>query len=90
MKRGASIDIGLNFTIIIIIAMIILGLAMVFVLDVFKFADEKVPGTASDIVFHASPDNMLYPDQRPVDVGPGESYELLVSVFNSEWDSDEE
>ncbi|MBN1792810.1 hypothetical protein JW826_03960 [Candidatus Woesearchaeota archaeon] len=89
MRRG-SIDIGINFTIIIIIGLVILGLALMFVLDVFKFAHEKVPDSAPEIIFHASPDNMLYPEGKELKIKPGDSTELLVSVYNYEWSEEDD
>jgi hypothetical protein len=90
MRKG-SLDIGLNFTIIIILGVVIMGLAMWFVLYVFKYADEKMPQSAPEIIFHANADNQVYPEGREIKIHPGDSDELLVSIYNpGDWSSEDD
>jgi hypothetical protein len=89
MKKG-SLEIGVSFTVVMIVALVILGLFLVFVLNIFNFADEKFPKTAPDIIFHASSDEPMVPEARTVKVKPGEDSILQVSVFNNIWSPEDD
>ena len=88
MGKG-TIELGASMTFVIIVSIIILGIGLVFVLSLFKFADEKAPKSAPEIIFHANPDNLLYPEGKDIIIKPGESEQLLVSVYNAGWADDE-
>jgi hypothetical protein len=89
MKKG-SLEIGVSFTVVMIVALVILGLALVFVLNVFNFADEKFPKTAPDIIFHANADEPMIPEARTVKVKSGEDSILQVSIYNNLWGPEED
>lgn len=88
MARG-SIELGANLTMIVIVGLIILGIALVFVLKFFHFAETETPKSYPEILFHATADDKLYPEGKELKISPGGSDTLLVSVYNAEWSSEE-
>lgn len=87
MDKKASMELGVNAIIILIIALAILGLAMSFVTGLFKGGQKKLGGLIdrTDLPVHADPTNPIVFDSNEVFIktsGAGTAT-LIVSVYNN-------
>ncbi|MBN2459498.1 hypothetical protein JXB28_04405 [Candidatus Woesearchaeota archaeon] len=94
MDKKASMELGVNAIIILIIALAILGLALSFVTGLFKGGQEKLGGLVDrvDMPVHADSTNPLVFGSNEVIVkmtGNDKSATLLISVYNSNFQDGE-
>ncbi|KYK25617.1 hypothetical protein AYK26_05760 [Euryarchaeota archaeon SM23-78] len=89
MKK-ASMQLGINAIVVLIIALAILGLAMSFITNLFKGGESKLGGLIdrTDLPVHADSVNPLVFDFSDITVKAGRSAKLVVSVYNSDFGED--
>jgi hypothetical protein len=90
MDKKASMELGVNAIIILIIALAILGLAMSFVTGLFKGGQTKLGGLIerTDLPIHADSTNPILFDSSDISIklsSPERSTTLIVSVYNQFW-----
>jgi hypothetical protein len=88
MDKKASMELGVNAIIILIIALAILGLAMSFVTGLFKGGQKKLGGLIerTDLPVHADSTNPIVFDSSDVTIKIStatKSTQLIVSVYNT-------
>jgi len=87
MNKKASMQLGINAIVILIIALAILGLAMSFITSLFRGGQSKLGGLIerTDLPVHADATNPLVFDSSDIKVKPGKTAKLIVSVYNSDF-----
>jgi hypothetical protein len=86
-NRKGAMELGVNTIVIIIIALVIIGLGIVFVTRVIN--PDVIP-PAPELPFHASADDTVKLQPENLDVKAGKSSEVEVSVYNKDFSSDNE
>ena len=85
MNKKASMQLGINAIVILIIALAILGLAMGFITNLFQGGQEKLGSLIerTDLPVHADATNQIVFDINDLKIKEGETGKLVVSVYNS-------
>lgn len=91
MKKG-SMQLGINAIVVLIIALAILGLAMSFVTSLFKGGEEKLGSLIgrTELPIHADATEPLRFERSDITIKSGKSTALKVSVYNNNFQSDED
>ena len=91
MRKG-SMQLGINAIVVLIIALAILGLAMSFVTSLFKGGQEKLGSLIgrTELPIHADATEPLKFERSDITIKSGKTTELKVSVYNSNFQADED
>nr|MCK4930459.1 hypothetical protein [Nanoarchaeota archaeon] len=87
MKKKASMQLGINAIVILIIALAVLGLAMSFITGLFRQSGAKYSAIIdrTDLPFHADIVTPIIFETKEVTVKAGRQESLTVSVFNDKF-----
>jgi len=87
MNKKASMELGINAIVILIIALALLGLAMAFITNLFKGGQSKLGSLIdrTDLPVHADATNSLVFDNSDVTVKAGKNTKVVISVYNSDF-----
>ncbi len=92
MNKKASMQLGINAIVILIIALAILGLAMTFITSLFKGGQIKLGSIIerTDLPVHADPTNPIMFDNSQITIKQGGTGKVVMSVYNSNFGNQEE
>ena len=91
MNKRASMQLGINAIVILIIALAILGLAMAFITNLFKGGEKKLGSLIdrTDLPVHADSSNPIVFDTNDVKIKEGDTGKIVVSVYNNRFEDEE-
>lgn len=91
MNKKASMQLGINAIVILIIALAILGLAMGFITNLFQGGQKKLGSLIdrTDLPVHADAANQIVFDTNDLKIKQGDTGKLVVSVYNSRFGDNE-
>ncbi|MBW2990974.1 hypothetical protein KY348_04685 [Candidatus Woesearchaeota archaeon] len=86
MNKKGSIQLGINAIVVLIIALAVLGIALSFIMGLFRESRETYLGIIdrSDLDFHADSIKPIMFESDDVSVKAGKEERMVVSVYN-EW-----
>jgi len=87
MNKKASMELGINAIVILIIALALLGLAMAFITNLFKSGQGKLGSliARTDLPVHADASNQLVFDNADITAKVGTNSNVIVSVYNDKF-----